>query len=129
MSGSRSDPGEKAPISVALLTGGSDKPYALGLSSALTAQRVRIDFVGSDELDCPEVHAIQNLRFLRLRGDQSEHAGVARKMSRILAYYCRLLHFVLTTKARILHILWNNRFELLDRTALMAFYRLAGRSE
>jgi len=127
MSGSRSDPVETAPISVALLTGGSDKPYALGLSSALTAQRVRIDFVGSDELDCPEVHAIQNLRFLHLRGDQSEHAGVARKMSRILAYYCRLLHFVLTTKARILHILWNNRFELLDRTALMAFYRLAGK--
>ena len=40
---------------VALLTGGSDKPYALGLASALAARGTRIDFVGSDELYCPEI--------------------------------------------------------------------------
>src|SRR4051794_12010501 len=56
-------------FAVALLTGGSDKPYALGLASALASEGVFLDFIGSDELDCPEVHAIPNLRFLNLRGD------------------------------------------------------------
>jgi glycosyltransferase involved in cell wall biosynthesis len=110
-----------------LLTGGSDKPYALGLSAALAAEGIRVDFVGSDELDCPQVHAIPGLRFLNLRGDQSENVGFARKVSRIIAYYGRLLRFALTTRARVLHILWNNKFELVDRTALMVFYRLAGK--
>jgi D-inositol-3-phosphate glycosyltransferase len=115
------------PVTVALLTGGSDKPYALGLASALAAQGVRIDFVGSNELDCPQVHALRDLRFLNLRGDQSEHVGFARKVGRILAYYGRLLRFAATANTPILHILWNNKFELLDRTALMAYYRLAGK--
>ena len=44
------DPMPTAPISVALLTGGSDKPYALGLASALSSQGIHVDFVGSDEL-------------------------------------------------------------------------------
>jgi glycosyltransferase involved in cell wall biosynthesis len=118
---------DTAPLSVGLLTGGSDKPYALGLASALAAQGVAIDFVGSDELDCPQVRAIQGLRFLNLRGDQSEHVGFARKASRILAYYGRLLRFAATSNARVLHILWNNKFEVLDRTALMAYYRLVGK--
>jgi D-inositol-3-phosphate glycosyltransferase len=113
--------------SVALLTGGSDKPYALGLSSALAAQGVRIDFVGSNELDCPQIRALQDLRFLNLRGDQNEHVGFVRKVSRILAYYGRLLRFAATANTPILHILWNNKFELIDRTALMAYYRLVGK--
>jgi glycosyltransferase involved in cell wall biosynthesis len=113
--------------SVALLTGGSDKPYALGLSSALAAQGVRIDFVGSNELDCPQIRALQDLRFLNLRGDQNEHVGLVRKVSRILAYYGRLLRFAATASTPILHILWNNKFELIDRTALMAYYRLVGK--
>jgi D-inositol-3-phosphate glycosyltransferase len=127
VSPSTARPVDTAPLAVALLTGGSDKPYALGLASALAAQGVRIDFVGSDELDCPQVHAIQDLRFLNLRGDQSEQVGFARKASRILAYYGRLVRFAATSNTPILHILWNNKFELLDRTVLMAFYRLAGK--
>ena len=30
-------------------------------------------------------------------------------------------------KPRVFHILWNNKFELFDRTLLMLYYRLLGR--
>jgi len=113
--------------SVALLTGGSDKPYALGLASALAARGVAIDFIGSDELNCPAVHAIPALRFLNLRGDQREDVAVHEKAGRILKYYARLLSYVASARTPIVHILWNNKFELFDRTLLMAYYRLVGK--
>ena len=119
--------GMNTSATVGMLTGGSDKPYALGLASALSAQGVAVDFVGSDELDCAQLHAIPGLRFLNLRGDQSEQVGFTRKVSRVLAYYGRLLRFAATARTRILHILWNNKFEVFDRTVLMAYYRLAGK--
>jgi D-inositol-3-phosphate glycosyltransferase len=112
---------------VALLTGGSDKPYALGLASALAARGVAIDFIGSDELNCPAVHAIPDLRFLNLRGDQREGVKLLEKASRILKYYARLLSYVAGARTPVLHILWNNKFELFDRTLLMAYYRLVGK--
>ncbi|MGH7981401.1 MAG: hypothetical protein ACREE6_18640, partial [Limisphaerales bacterium] len=40
---------------VALLTGGSDKPYALGIAEALTSAGANLDFIGSNELDLPEL--------------------------------------------------------------------------
>ena len=118
-------PGMRSP-SIGLLTGGSDKPYALGLAGALAARGVRVDFVGSNELDCPEVHAIRDLRFLNLRGDQREDVPFRTKFSRILLYYARLVRFSAASRPTILHILWNNKFELFDRTLLMAYYRCLG---
>lgn len=114
-------------LSIVLLTGGSDKPYALGLASELARQGVAIDFVGSDELDCQEVHAIPGLRFLNFRGDQREQVGIATKVTRVAKYYGRLVSYAAATRMRILHILWNNKFEVLDRTVLMAYYRLLGK--
>jgi len=110
-------------LSVSLLTGGTDKPYALGLASALAAQRVRVDFVGSNELDCPQIRAIAGLIFLNLRGDQTEQVHFGRKLIRVLIYYGRLLRYVAIAKPTVLHILWNSRFEIFDRTALMIYFR------
>ena len=70
--------------SVALLTGGSDKPYALGLATALASQGLAVDFIASDELDCAEVHAISDLKFLDLRGDQREDVPFLGKLKRVL---------------------------------------------
>jgi glycosyltransferase involved in cell wall biosynthesis len=112
---------------IALLTGGSDKPYALGLSSALAVGGTAIDFVGSDELDCAAVHAIPNLRFLNLRGAQREDVSFLEKAGRIFKYYARLMSYAARTPTPVLHILWNNKFELFDRTLLMAYYRLVGK--
>jgi glycosyltransferase involved in cell wall biosynthesis len=47
-----------------------------------------------------------------------------RKVVRILTYYARLASYVPRSQARIFHLLWNNKFEHFDRTALMLYYRL-----
>jgi glycosyltransferase involved in cell wall biosynthesis len=112
---------------VSLLTAGRDRPYALGLAAALAAAGAQFDFIGSDEVDSPELHTSQQIRFLNLRGDQSVEAGRLKKVFRVLAYYGRLIRYAFTAKPKIFHILWNNKFELFDRTALMLFYKLLGK--
>ncbi|MGH7979280.1 MAG: glycosyltransferase family 4 protein, partial [Limisphaerales bacterium] len=112
---------------VALLTGGSDKPYALGIAEALTSAGANLDFIGSNELDLPELRGNPRLRCLNLRGDQNPGAGLLRKMLRITIYYFRLLLYASTSAPRIVHILWNNKFEVFDRTLLMLYYRLLGK--
>jgi D-inositol-3-phosphate glycosyltransferase len=112
---------------VALLTGGADKPYALGLAPSLAAGGVSVDFIGSDDIDGPELHGHAQIRFLNLRGDQSTKASRARKMWRVLLYYLRLMLYALMSRPRVFHILWNNKFEFFDRTVLILYYKLLGK--
>jgi D-inositol-3-phosphate glycosyltransferase len=113
---------------VALLTGGADRPYAFGLATALAAQGVALDLIGSSDLDCPEIRSNSAVRFLNLRGDQRPDASFGRKAFRVLMYYARLIRYAATAKPRIFHILWNNKFESFDRTLLMLYYRLLGKN-
>jgi D-inositol-3-phosphate glycosyltransferase len=112
---------------VTLLTGGSDKPYVIGLTSALTSQGVRYDLIGSDELSATELINNSRVNFCNLRGDQNPDAKLASKIARVMTYYWRLICYALTAKPKLFHILWNNKFELLDRTVLMFYYKLAGK--
>jgi glycosyltransferase involved in cell wall biosynthesis len=116
-----------SPLRVTLLTGGGDKPYALGLGSALAAQGVCLDFIGSDEVNGPELHETPLVNFLNLRGDQRSDASFVRKVLRVAAYYWRLLLYTARAKPRVFHILWNDKFEYFDRTALMLYYKLLGK--
>jgi D-inositol-3-phosphate glycosyltransferase len=111
-------------VDVGLLTGGIDRPYALGLATALLSQGLSVDFIASDDLESAELRSAPRLNFLNFRGDQREDATLMRKVWRILVYYRRLLCYASRGRPRVLHILWNNRFELLDRTLLMLYYRL-----
>jgi D-inositol-3-phosphate glycosyltransferase len=114
-------------LKVALLTGGDDKPYVLGLAEALTSAGVTFDVIGSDDLDVPELLHNARVNFLNLRRDQRPDANLASKVARVLGYYCRLLSYATTAGAKVFHILWNNKFELLDRTLLMYYYKLMGK--
>ena len=113
-------------LRVALLTGGRDKPYALGLAAALSARRLTLDFVGSDEVDSPELHGNPQVNYLNLR-KQHVDASPLDKVRRVLAYYFHLVIYAATAEPKLLHILWNNKFELLDRTFLMLYYKLLGK--
>ncbi len=113
---------------VGLLTGGDDRSYAHGLAMSLAAADVSVEFVGSDALDGADLRRNQNIRFLNLRGDQSEDAAITKKVFRLSRYYFRLVVYAVRTRARVFHILWNNKFELFDRTLLMLFYRLCGKT-
>jgi glycosyltransferase involved in cell wall biosynthesis len=112
---------------VALLTGGGDKPYAFGITKALSSAGITIDFIGSNDLDTPDFPNDRKVKFLNLRGDQSELAPFRAKTYRILAYYLRLMQYALVSQAKVFHILWNNRFQLFDRTLLMLYYKVTGK--
>ena len=67
------------------------------------------------------------MTFLNLRGDQRTDAGPVTKASRVLAYYLRLIRYAWTARPKVFHILWNNKFETIDRTLLMLYYKLLGK--
>jgi D-inositol-3-phosphate glycosyltransferase len=110
---------------ISVLTGGKDPHYSYGLASALAGVGIKLDLIGGNEFEIfawpPEI------RFLNLRGDQRKDAGFLEKMRRVLVYYSRLLVYATGSKAALFHILWNNKFELFDRTVLMVFYKLLGK--
>jgi glycosyltransferase involved in cell wall biosynthesis len=114
-------------LRVALLTGGGDKPYALGIAEALTEAGVKVDFIGSDELAVSSILQNKRIKFLNLRGDQRPQASALAKLARVLRYYVRLLRYAAGRTPPIFHLLWNNKFEFFDRTALMLYYRLLGK--
>ena len=112
---------------IALLTGGGDKPYALGMAAALTSAGVYVDFIGSDDLRVPELLANPCVNFLNLRGDQREDASPLAKAARVLKYYARLIIYAAKAKPKLFHILWNNKFQVFDCTLLMLYYKLLGK--
>jgi len=124
--GSRADT-RPSTAHVALLTGGGDKPYALGLATALTLHDISLDFIGSDELSVQELLTNSRISFLNLRGDQRPEVNLLAKVLRILSYYVKLVLYSATAKPKLFHILWNNKFEFFDRTLLMVYYRLLGK--
>lgn len=118
---------EPPPLSVALLTGGSDRPYVHGLTAALSSLGVQMDLIGGDELDEPELRNRPGLTFLNLRGDQRREAGLKAKVFRVLAYYVNLMYYAATARPSVFHILWNNKFETFDRTLLILYYKMLGK--
>src|SRR4051812_30771334 len=91
---------------VAILTGGRDPHYALGLASALAAQGIQIELVGGDEIAKTEFKSHSSTRFVVIRR-QGPAANKFTKVLRVIIYYCRLIHYVACTRCPILHILWN----------------------
>lgn len=117
----------KTKIQIGLLTGGDDKTYAHGLTLSVVSNGVYVDFIGSDFTDGPEIQGSPLINVLNLRGDQSENVPLLDKVSRIFGYYCRLVRYAATARPRIFHILWNNKFEFVDRVILMICYKLMGK--
>jgi glycosyltransferase involved in cell wall biosynthesis len=112
---------------VALLTGGGDKPYAMGLAAALTSQDISLDFIGSDDLSVPELLDDPRVNFLNLRGDQRPEVSPLAKVVRVLSYYAKLIVYAATARPKLFHILWNNKFQIFDRTLLMLYYKFLGK--
>ena len=114
-------------MTVAILTGGRDPHYALGLASALAAEGVQIDLVGGDHMAQTQFESHSCIKFVVIREQGPTDSQVV-KAIRVIKYYCRLVYYVAFTRCNILHILWNNQFQWLDRTVLMLFYRALGKA-
>lgn len=108
---------------IALFTGGLDKHYAFGLSTALLQRGFEIDFIGSDELSTPEILALHKLNFLNLRGSQDTNVNIVEKVLRIIRYYIAILGYTIRSRPKIFHILWDNKFKFLDRILLLLYYK------
>jgi glycosyltransferase involved in cell wall biosynthesis len=119
--------GGLSDFAIGLLTGCKDRPYVFGLATALAANNISTDVIGSDDLDFPELHNSPNLHFLNFRGGQNPKAPFAKKLSDLLVYYITLMRYVAFSSPKILHILWNNKFEVFDRTILMLYYKALGK--
>ncbi len=117
----------ESDIEVALLTGGGDRPYAFGLARALAAAGIRLDVIGGDNLTPEDFLDVQGVRLLHLRREPSPTAGLFRKAAGILLYYARLIRYAATAKPSVFHLLWNNKFETIDRVWLMLYYRALGK--
>lgn len=109
---------------MALLTGGFDRPYAYGLAMALVAKGVRLDVIGSDYVDSPEMHTTPGLQFFNLWPPQPSRSTALGKLSRVLRHYARLIRYTASAEPKIFHILWNSKIQFFDRTLLMLYYRL-----
>src|SRR5208283_2050217 len=114
-------------VKIGLLTGGFDKPYVYGLATALAAKGAFIDLVGGDAVDCPEFHTSMHVNFLNFRHKPSKDEGLIRKVTSVLSFYARLIQYAAVSKAKILHIIWNNKIYFLDRTLLMLYYKMLGK--
>ena len=114
-------------VRVAILTGGGDRPYALGLAASLIAAGVAFDFIGSDDLESAVLRNSPNVCFLNLRGDMRPDVPALRKVARVAKYYARLIAYAVSSRAGVFHVLWNNKIEWFDRTLLLAFYKLLGK--
>jgi glycosyltransferase involved in cell wall biosynthesis len=114
-------------VEVSLLTAGTDRHYALGLATALAREGASVEVVGGSQIDCPEFHETPSMKFLAFRGSLRPDVSLLDKICRISIYYFRLLRYAATAEPGVFHILWNNRFELFDRTLLMGYYRVLGK--
>ena len=114
-------------LRVSLLTGGDDPNYAIPLAASLADQGVRVEFVGNDAMESAADLKRANIRYLNLRGSQDPRAPLHAKVARVFRYYQKLISYTARTESRLFHILWLNKFDLLDRTLLNAFYKLNGK--
>lgn len=112
---------------VALLTGGFDKPYAVGLATALAGKGLKLDVIGSDDIDCRDLRSTEGIRFLNFQTDWRPNIGFARKLSRVLKFYATLLRYASGDSPKVFHILWNGKLTHFDRTVLMLLYKLWGK--
>lgn len=112
---------------VALLTGGKDRPYNLGLLEGLVLQGVEVDFIANDDMRDAEISKNSLVNYLNLRGDQKANVNLVKKILRVIKYYCKLIYYAAQSDTKIFHIQWFNKFEYFDRTLLNLYYKVLGK--
>lgn len=114
-------------MKVALITGGGDKPYALGLLSALVSKGIFVDFIGSNDMADAAIVKDKNVNFMNLRGDMDPTVSTFNKIMRVLRYYARLVKYAAMSDCSNFHILWFNKAILLDRIILNLYFKILGK--
>src|SRR5690242_19689631 len=90
---------QPAEVEVGLLTGCQDRPYAFGLAMALASMGVRLDFIGSEKEDSPELHHSPRLKFHNLKRNCRRNAPAVERGFELLVYYARLMRYAAAADA------------------------------
>jgi glycosyltransferase involved in cell wall biosynthesis len=114
-------------VQALILTGGFDKPYAYGLATALAAHGVSLQVVGSDDVDCPEMHTTPGITFRNFLRSSQPGWSLWNRSWNVARYYARLLIFVVSSPIRIVHVLWNGKLAYFDRTILAVVFKAVGK--
>jgi muconolactone delta-isomerase len=102
-------------VKVALLTGGKDAHYMLGLLGELAARGIEVALVGDDELADAEDTQRGRVKLHNLVGGLDSEDGLLAKVWRVASYYARLVAFAARTDGKLFHILWFRKFPLAER--------------
>ncbi|MGD8353245.1 MAG: glycosyltransferase family 4 protein [Pseudomonadota bacterium] len=106
---------------------GGDIYYELGLLQGLVNNGLEVEVVGNNAMGNFEIVRHPQVTFLNFREDQDPSASLVRKFLRIMRFYRRLIWYAMTTKSRIFHIQWLNKFLFFDRIVLNLFYKACGK--
>ncbi len=116
---------QSSSLKIALMTGGIDKHYASGLSRSLASAGIVVDLICNYEM--LESPGVANLNFVPLYANPQRYGTIAKKLIAFISVYIRLMHYVATSPAPIIHILWGYKFKFFDRTFLLLYYKLLGK--
>ncbi len=114
-------------IRISLLTGGIDRPYVFGLTTALASQNISLEVLGNSVVEGPEMHSTPQVKFLSLYWEPVRGQSTSRKLWGIFSFYGRLILHSAQATPPLFHILWNNKVQLFDRTLLMLYYKMLGK--
>jgi glycosyltransferase involved in cell wall biosynthesis len=106
---------------------GGDIYYELGLLQGLVNNGLDVEIIGNNAMGKSEVVKHPRVTFHNFREDQTPSASLVKKFVRIMKFYQRLIWYAMTTKSRIFHIQWLNKFLFFDRIVLNLFYKMCGK--
>jgi D-inositol-3-phosphate glycosyltransferase len=111
-----------------IAVGGGDLYYELGLCKGLLSNDVNVEFIGSDSVkQYRDLWLHERVTFINLRGSQEQNAAPFVKAKRVFAFYLRLIRYAWTTRSKIFHIQWMNKFECFDRVFINLLYKFLGK--
>lgn len=106
---------------------GGDIYYELGLIQGLLNNGLSVEVIGNNAMGKSDVVKHPNATFYNFREDQNPSASLFKKFVRIMKFYARLIRYAMTTKSRIFHIQWLNKFLFFDRIVLNLYYKALGK--
>jgi glycosyltransferase involved in cell wall biosynthesis len=112
-------------VIITLITGGAPH-YEAGLISGLIEQEVALEVIGGDDLASAKVMRHPLVRFSNVYRS-SPRGSAFRRLKHVAAAYLALLRHACRAKSRLIHIQWNYKLPLLDRTVLNLVYKTLGK--
>jgi glycosyltransferase involved in cell wall biosynthesis len=112
-------------MKISLITGGAPH-YELGLIEGLTSQNIAIDVIGGDDLQ-PALAGKPLVSFKNFHSAPQPRKSRWLKLTRVMLAYLKLIKYAAMTDSKLFHIQWPYKLVLLDRTLLLAYYKLLGK--